>query len=98
MHERIKRIYRSAPMPKYLWVIELSRKELVSRPNPADRKILGEVLIDATENPFDLGIAVVGFHFLGRVFFRHARLRKGTVRIHGEQPYDPDMRKQGSVP
>ena len=96
LHDVIKRIYRSAPMPKFLWVIELSRPNLISQADPSKRQMLGEFLIDATGNPFDHDVAVLGFHFLGRVFFRHTQ--KITVTIPGDGPYPHSVRAPGSVP
>ena len=59
----ISNVYCEMPMPKFIWVCEISTPELFK-----DSKILGEIIFDATANPNDrfsfLAIHYPGFFLL----------------------------------
>jgi hypothetical protein len=97
IHEAIRRLYRAAPLPKFLWLVELSTPSMVSHPDPQRRQAVGELLIDATANPFDVGVAVVGFHLYGRVFVLFGRTPI-TMTIPDDRPYIHAVRTHDSVP
>lgn len=52
----LKCYYRGKPLPKYLWVVELSRKEWMNEKRKEARIMMGEILIDATSSSFEHGI------------------------------------------
>ena len=58
-------IYRQMPMPKFIWVAELSTNTLFSK-----NKIIGEILIDATASPRD-PLAFLSIHFPKRLFINN---------------------------
>ena len=62
MHSFVKAMYRSKPMPKWVWVTEVSSTESYDTPEPKEWLIRGEVIIDATSNPWVPDF--VAFHYI----------------------------------
>ena len=54
----LERLYASLPMPKYIWVSELSTKQTYSE----RQEVVGEILWDATASPDDL-FAFLSIHY-----------------------------------
>lgn len=50
--EKLKALYRDMPMPKYVWVTEMSTKEWMNKDDPRERLRFGEILIDASASPW----------------------------------------------
>lgn len=48
---QVRNLYRSKPMPKWLWVCELGRADEILTDDPTDRRIRGEVLLDGNSAP-----------------------------------------------
>ena len=44
----LRKEYRSRRLPKYIWVVEISREELLRKPRAELRQMIGEVLLDPT--------------------------------------------------
>jgi len=42
-------------LPKYRWVVELTKKDLIDYPLAKEHKIIGEILIDSTADRNDTG-------------------------------------------
>jgi len=58
----VKAMYRSKPMPKWVWVTEVSSIESYNAPEPKEWLIRGEVIIDATSNPWVPDF--IAFHYI----------------------------------
>ncbi len=58
----VDRIYRQMPMPKFIWVAELT-----TWPHYHDGQIIGEILIDATATPRD-ELSFLAIHFPTHLF------------------------------
>jgi len=70
MSERFKLIYRAMRLPKYIWVVELSTREALSKPKANDRTRLGEIIIDSTADRHALLDSCIALHFRGRMITR----------------------------
>lgn len=53
-------------MPRYVWVIEITNAEYMSKHTHRGRKILGQMLIDATGNKY--AMPALAIHFPGNLF------------------------------
>ena len=58
----IRRLLRGKPMPRWIWVTELSTVNSYNSTDPAKWLIHGEVIIDATSNAFTLDF--LAFHYI----------------------------------
>lgn len=58
----VKAMYRGKPMPKWVWVTEVSSIESYNAPEPEEWLIRGEVIIDATSNPWVPDF--IAFHYI----------------------------------
>lgn len=52
MDSFVKRLYRGKPMPRWIWVTEISSIDCVNSDDPSKRLMRGEVIIDATSDPW----------------------------------------------
>jgi hypothetical protein len=52
MPEWLRSFYRGKPMSKYIWVTEISTKELFDKVAIEERKMIGEIIIDSAASPF----------------------------------------------
>ncbi|MBI5374186.1 MAG: hypothetical protein HZA77_02055 [Candidatus Schekmanbacteria bacterium] len=66
MNEVVVEEYIKLPMPKYIWIIEIANAKTFSMDEQKNRKIFGEVIIDATANKFSLSF--LAFHLPGALF------------------------------
>lgn len=66
-------------MPRYIWVIEITNAYYMSKPAHQERKILGQILIDATGNKF--AMPALAIHFPGNLFIPKDDPREGYERI-----------------
>lgn len=53
-------------MPRYVWVIEITNAEYMSKPTHRERKILGQMLIDTTGNKY--AMPALAIHVPGNLF------------------------------
>jgi hypothetical protein len=53
MPKELMDYYRRLPMPKYIWVTEISNSSYLNNSAAADRKRFGEFLADSTANPLE---------------------------------------------
>jgi hypothetical protein len=84
----VKKHYRAISMPKYIWVVEISRKSLLNKRNAEERKIIGEIIIDSTANKHAGFDSFIAFHLLGRVIIRDQSTGKFKLfEVQNEQPY-----------
>lgn len=58
----VKRLYRGKPMPRWIWVTEISSIDSFNSPEPSKWLIDGEVIIDATSNPWTPDF--LAFHYI----------------------------------
>lgn len=59
----LKKHYRKLPMPKYVWITEISNKEYMNKKIAAERKVLGEFICDSTANPHEKDDSFLAFRF-----------------------------------
>lgn len=62
--QELKDKYRQMPMPKYIWITEISNKDYINQPDSKDRKVLGEFITDTTANPYGREKAFLSMRFL----------------------------------
>ena len=84
--------YICMPMPKYVWVAELSRSEDVVGRDPTERLIRGELIFDSTANRNVPEDALLSFHLEGALYVHGAGRTESTL-IYGKhrrsRPYPP---------
>ena len=61
--------YQKLPMPRFIWLIEISNAANCSQDREEERKIFGEIIIDATANKF--GLSLLAMHLPGALFKRN---------------------------
>lgn len=86
-NDRVCEIYRSIPLPHFIWVCEVSTVDLYRQ-----HKILGEVLWDATRNAYEPN-GWLALHYAERLFIDRGaafNLQRDVVDIEitNSQPYD----------
>jgi len=73
MNDRLKLLYKAMSLPKYIWIIELTKKNLIreSLENDKPHKIIGEIIIDPTADRNDTGAkSFLAIHLYGRLIIR----------------------------
>ena len=73
MNDRLKLLYEAMSLPKYIWIIELTKKNLISESleNNKPHKIIGEIIIDPTADRNDTGPkSFLAIHLHGRLIIR----------------------------
>ncbi|MFP3975831.1 MAG: hypothetical protein ACOC6S_01735 [Chloroflexota bacterium] len=58
----VRIFYQGKPMPKYLWVIEMSTAKLMNTARLDELRVRGELLLDASSNPWPTDF--VAFHWV----------------------------------
>jgi len=48
----LKQFYRGKPMSKYIWVTEISNRDLFDKANVEDRQMIGEIIMDSAASPY----------------------------------------------
>lgn len=48
----LKQFYRGKPMSKYIWITEISKKDLFDKADVEDRKMVGEIIMDSAASPY----------------------------------------------
>ncbi|MBA7493626.1 hypothetical protein ES702_04185 [subsurface metagenome] len=91
LSERFKFKYRAMGMPKYIWITEISRGELLKHPASNQRRIIGEVIIDSTADRH-LPESWLAVHLLGRMFIRRVHKLEFDADLN-EKPYPHLVRK-----
>ncbi len=87
--KQLPRIYAFREMPKFIWIAELSTRDLYKQ-----GKVLGEIIWDATANPYD-PFGFISVHYPERLILndRHSLSEEGpdrftTFNLAGLNPYD----------
>jgi hypothetical protein len=62
MHSFVKSLISGKPMPRWIWVTEISSEKSYNSPNPQDWLLNGQVIIDATSNAFTPDFLL--FHYI----------------------------------
>ena len=62
MNDFVRQLYRSKPMPKWLWIVEMSTKRFMNYVRTDHLRIRGELILDATSNPWPTDF--VAFHWI----------------------------------
>ncbi|MFC2027878.1 hypothetical protein ACFLU3_04245 [Chloroflexota bacterium] len=52
MSDWLRKFYRGKPMSKYIWITEISNKDLFDQSAPHERKMFGEIIMDSAASPF----------------------------------------------
>jgi len=91
-------VYRNMPMPKYIWVIEISVPSLINVGNSRERKIIGEIVVDPTADRHRKHFFWLVFHLYGRMLVRRKGQHKDTDDFEiyanlGEEPYGHLVRR-----
>lgn len=80
--------YKAMLLPKYIWVVELTKKDLASYPLSEERKIVGEILIDSTADRNDTGPqSYLALHLYGRMIIRKPPNFLSFYYALNEKPY-----------
>jgi hypothetical protein len=81
--------YKAMLLPKYIWVVEITKKDLINSPLSKERKIVGEILIDSTADRNDSGPqSYLSIHLYGRMIIR--RPPSNLLNLYyglNEEPY-----------
>lgn len=75
MPHPLSRLYASWPLHQFVWVVELSTSDLL-----AERKIIGEIIIDGTASEFDDDAYTV-LHYPKRLFLHNRRNGERLERL-----------------
>ncbi len=88
--QRVRVKYRAMPLPKYIWVSEISRVDLLNKKKAPDRKIIGEAIFDSTANKHARLGSCLAFHLNGKLLIRkqHEEIFSEFYHIDGERPYN----------
>lgn len=78
MSELFLQRYKSMPMPRYIWVTEISLPNHIRKAHSKDRRIIGEIIIDSTADRHAHTASYLAIHLLGRMIVR---------RAEGDEPY-----------
>lgn len=85
--------YKAMLLPKYIWVVEITKKDLFNSPLSRKRKIVGEILIDSTADRNDTGpLSYLSIHLYGRMITR--KPPSHILSLHyalNEEPYSQLM-------
>jgi len=65
MSDFVRAFYKGKPMPKWLWIFEMSTAKLMNRKRIKDIRMRGEFIIDASSNPWSADF--VAFHWIDKV-------------------------------
>lgn len=88
MNHRFRLIYKAMLMPKYIWVVELTKKDLIDSSLFKERKIIGEILIDSTADRNDDGPqSYLSIHLNGRMIVREPPDSLSLYLYLNEKPY-----------
>jgi hypothetical protein len=95
MSEHLIFRYKLLHLPKYVWITEWTTLELWNRPT-AEKRILGEVLVDPTSNPYNLDF--LSLHTPNMLFFMNPDEREASsalrrpLEIPNDRQYTPLVR------
>jgi len=68
----VRVLCRSIRMPKYVWVTEISKADLINQSNPADRRRLGIIVFDSTADRYSYLASYLIIHFRQRFILKKA--------------------------
>lgn len=85
--------YKCLEMPKYVWVIELARREGFAGESIFERTICGEILLDSTGNRHLPEETLISFQFDGAMFTpRRNEIPAKLLVVDDPVPYTPLQR------
>jgi len=70
MNSVFQHCYKSLPMPRYIWITEISRARYINKALSKNRKILGEIIMDSTADRHSAMKSYLAIHLLGRMIVR----------------------------
>jgi hypothetical protein len=82
-------------LPKYVWIVELSRQSDLQGKNPLERRIVGEAIFDSTAHHLDPLGALLAFHLDDRLLIRDPPGSEGSFQFIGlsvHNAYSPLLR------
>ncbi len=80
--------YKSMRMPKYIWVVEISKPKYIKKIRSSERKIIGEIIIDSTADRHLAFESFLSIHLLGRMIIRTPdKIRPSRLFFIKESPY-----------
>lgn len=71
IHDSLRAMYRAKRFPRYIWVVEISKEELLNKHKNNDRRIIGEIIIDPSGSEEGYK-SVLCFHLYDRVILRNS--------------------------
>jgi hypothetical protein len=96
MPDWLRSFYRGKPMSKYVWITEISNKNLFDRKNINDRKMIGEVIMDSAASPFTPSF--LAMHIPGYVMAmnpedeNYVEALRRARQLHDDHPYSHSVR------
>ncbi|MBX7152954.1 hypothetical protein K1X84_15100 [bacterium] len=83
--------YWQMQLPRYVWIVEFTKKDSIPENTPWERDIIGEMIIDSTAHPKDFINSILAFHLNGKL------MAVDDVRLSTqESPYSPLQRTQNN--
>jgi hypothetical protein len=86
--------YKCMQMPKYIWVVELSRNSDLVGISFDDRKIRGEIILDSTGNRHVPEETLLAFHLDGKMFIPRKAEKPAELIVVDSTPYSPLLRSK----
>lgn len=83
-HKRLTDYYWHMRLPRFIWVVELSREEDIPENSPWERKLVGEMIFDSTSHFEDHANSLLAVHIAGKLVYRK-QLWNGHPRFEVEQ-------------
>ena len=97
MNNYLKLLYKAMPLPKYIYILELTKKNLIEESLRENKpyKIIGEIILDSTADRNDTGPrSFLAIHLCGRLIIREPCKPHDNIRM----PYwNPDEEPYTSV-
>ncbi len=85
--------YKHLNMPQYIWVCEITTKEYLSHEKECDRRILGEVLVDAKAHKSDPE-SFLAIHLPGQLLTKDDQGDHQEIVLNDDLPYCHPSRQQ----
>jgi hypothetical protein len=92
LDNRIRTEYKNLSMSRYVWIVEITNAERISKDKDEDRTIIGEVVLDATANKH--GPSFLAIHLPGILLLRDVNTEKlRLIHIPEDKAYSCFSRK-----
>lgn len=93
LSKRLVDAYEGLSMPQYVWICEITTKEHLSQQREDDRRILGEILVDAKAHK-SFPFSFLAIHLPGVLLIHDQQERDfKTIRISDDNPYRHHTRR-----